>query len=72
MRKYFSVLLLLSTFAVSFASEYKIFKNDTGREVSLTELTQQLAENDVVFFGELHDDSLLHSLKQDKIGRAHV
>ena len=69
MRKYFSVLLLLSTFAVSFASEYKIFKNDTGREVSLTELTQQLAENDVVFFGELHDDSLLHSLKQDIFNR---
>lgn len=65
MRKYLSVLLLLGFFVTSFATEFKIIKNETGREISVHQLNRELAKQDVVFFGELHDDPFLHSLKRD-------
>ncbi len=65
MKKIFIALVLLSTYLLAFSSEYKIIKSDSGREVSLSQLILELASNDVVFFGELHDDSLLHIIEKD-------
>ncbi|OQY37875.1 MAG: hypothetical protein B6226_04505 [Candidatus Cloacimonetes bacterium 4572_65] len=56
-----AVLLLMSTGLCSM--EYTFVKSSNGEEVSLKELTSKLVKDDVVFFGELHDDSLLHHLE---------
>ncbi|MEM6346763.1 MAG: ChaN family lipoprotein [Bacteroidota bacterium] len=47
-------------------NDYKIYSVKDGREVSLSEMVSSLAETDVLFFGEEHDDSLGHWL-QDTI-----
>lgn len=67
MKKLVITLLLLSFYLIGYSSEFKIFKSETGREITLSQMIQELKLNDVVFFGELHDDSLLHSIELDLI-----
>lgn len=50
---------------LTFAQDFKIFKAETGQEISISSLVNDLKEKDVVFFGELHDDSLLHSIEKE-------
>jgi len=65
MKKIYFTLLLLSTFFVGYASDYKIFKSETGSEISFLQMAEELSSKDVVFFGELHDDSLLHHIEKE-------
>lgn len=65
MKRITLTLLIILASIVSFASDYKIIKSDTGSEISFTQLVEELKIQDVVFFGELHDDSLLHAIEND-------
>lgn len=49
---------------ICYANEFKIFKAETGTEISFEQLVNDLKMHDVVFFGELHDDSLLHVIEK--------
>jgi uncharacterized iron-regulated protein len=51
------------------ALEYKFVESESGKPFDLEILTEELLNYDVVFFGELHDDSLLHSLEADLFNR---
>jgi uncharacterized iron-regulated protein len=50
---------------VSSASSIAIYESETGEQLSLKELSEKLAAFDVIFFGEVHDDSLIHELEWD-------
>ncbi|MCI4669566.1 MAG: ChaN family lipoprotein [Bacteroidia bacterium] len=45
---------------------YKVYDSMQGKLISLEELVQAVADTDVLFFGEEHNDSLGHAL-QDKL-----
>ena len=65
MKKIIFTLLIMFTYLVGFSTEYKIFKAETGSEIPFSQLVDELSLKDVVFFGELHDDSLLHAIEAD-------
>ena len=61
-----SALVLLgsaATFAQASTDSFAIYDTGAGRTVSLPGLVGSLAEADVVFFGETHDDPLAHHLE---------
>ncbi|OQY37874.1 MAG: hypothetical protein B6226_04500, partial [Candidatus Cloacimonetes bacterium 4572_65] len=64
MKTFILIMLTLMTLSLT-AVDYKIIKSDSGEELSLSQMATELLENDVLFFGELHDDSLLHSIEQE-------
>ena len=64
------LLLILAIFSGLFArdfdqDDYKIYHAASGEEISLEKMATQLADYDVIFFGEWHDDILLHKLQAD-------
>lgn len=65
---YFNLILitiiLLGMTSIS-AVEYKIVEAESGKPYDLTSMTKELLNYDVIFFGELHDDALLHKLEAD-------
>lgn len=54
-------LLLICMIFISLSAEYKIFSGD--KELDIPLLAKKLQSYDVIFFGEIHDDSLLHRLE---------
>lgn len=64
--KYISCLLLLFLYCLPcFAQDkpaYRIF-NAEGREISYEKMLRQLSKAELVFFGELHDNSMAHWLE---------
>ncbi|MEA1986957.1 MAG: ChaN family lipoprotein [Candidatus Marinimicrobia bacterium] len=44
-------------------SDYKLYESETGKELSLEKMADKLLNYDVIFFGEFHDDSLIHSVE---------
>ncbi len=65
MKKILLTLILLVMIVLGYSLDYKIIKSETGSEISFSQLVQELATKDVVFFGELHDDSLLHHIEKE-------
>lgn len=47
------------------ADNYKIVESESGKPYELEKMVDELLNYDVVFFGELHDDALLHQLEAD-------
>lgn len=65
---YFNLLIvvfMLLGICTTSAQEYKIVESESGKPLDMSVLTQELLNYDVVFFGELHDDSLLHHLEAE-------
>ncbi|MEA2104139.1 MAG: ChaN family lipoprotein [Candidatus Cloacimonadota bacterium] len=59
-------VLFLSVQADGFSEqEYKLYDSATGQALSLLEMADRLADYDVVFFGEYHDDALIHSIESE-------
>lgn len=56
------VYLTINLFAFS-ADDYKIYSKKSQTWISLDQLVGEAQEADVFFFGELHDDSLMHYLE---------
>jgi len=46
------------------ASEYRLYRAAEGRFVTIEELTADLADADVLFFGEFHDDQTVHGVQR--------
>jgi uncharacterized iron-regulated protein len=64
-KKYFLAVLLLFSFTVMFSQSgkaYQIF-NKKGKKQSYKKMIKKLAKADVVFFGELHNNSIIHWLE---------
>jgi len=65
MRKYLSLIFLLALPTPSFASDkpaYKLFAQG-GKEVKYARMLKELADADIIFFGELHTDPIAHWLQ---------
>ncbi|MFC2129950.1 ChaN family lipoprotein [Bacteroidota bacterium] len=56
-------LACIMCYNVNAQRQYKIYESATGKEVDVKELTEKTLDNDVIFFGEFHDDSLVHALQ---------
>jgi uncharacterized iron-regulated protein len=50
---------------------YRIISSRNGRDVSLTELARLLSRFDIVFFGEIHDDSTIHEIQSQVLRALH-
>ena len=55
-------ILILSILPV-FCQQYKIIDSKKSKEIDLTEMVEKLGDYDVIFFGEYHDNKILHSLE---------
>ncbi len=66
--KYF-IISLLSIIIVmninAFARNYEIYDAETGESIAMQTFAKRATKFDVVFFGEFHDDSLLHSIQAE-------
>lgn len=45
--------------------KYKFFSTKDGKEVSMEEMVKMTKKYDVIFFGEYHDDTLIHKLQKE-------
>jgi len=64
------ILLVCVLFTVSFQSyaqvtekNYKIYSVQTGKEVKLSDIAEDMKDYDVLFYGEEHNDSVTHFLE---------
>jgi len=63
--KYYLILLaiLISISALWTNEVYKFYRASDGGELKLQDFFKSLLEYDVIFFGEIHDNDLLHQLE---------
>jgi len=52
--------------------EYRIIDSATGNELSMQGLAKQLLNYNAAFFGELHDDILMHELELELLEQLHT
>ncbi|HPR17381.1 MAG TPA: ChaN family lipoprotein [Candidatus Cloacimonadota bacterium] len=57
------LILILCGFSLLAAQDYKLIESKTNREITLQEMAELALQYDVTFFGELHDNALLHHLE---------
>ncbi|MFH1051919.1 MAG: ChaN family lipoprotein [bacterium] len=64
--KYLGIMcffVLILTTQMLAQRQYKIYESATGKEINIKELAEKTLPKDVIFFGEFHDDSLVHVLE---------
>ncbi len=60
------LMLITSLTAKSFTKrDYTFFNSKTQKPVSIKELAKETKDYNVLFFGELHDDALIHYLEKE-------
>ncbi|MFA6570940.1 MAG: ChaN family lipoprotein, partial [Bacteroidota bacterium] len=62
------VVLLVITVLVSTAlaeRQYAIYETATGKKISVNELAEKTYKTKIIFFGEFHDDTIIHDLQRD-------
>ncbi|MFA7057195.1 MAG: ChaN family lipoprotein [Candidatus Cloacimonadales bacterium] len=59
------VIIILSCLGCAKTADYEIVEAQSGTPLNLNELSDVLLTYDVIFFGELHDDSLLHHIEHE-------
>ncbi len=67
MNKYLLIFILL-TFCVLLmaqAENYRIIDTKTGKIVTLDKMVAGIQKYDVIFFGEFHDDAILHQMEAE-------
>ena len=65
------MIILLPALSLLMGQNYRIISSRNGRDVSLTELARQLSRFDIVFFGEIHDDSTIHEIQSQVLRALH-
>ena len=58
-----TAIMILIPLQTSALREYKIIETKTGNEVKIEEMAEKSQNFDIMFFGEFHDDSLVHQLQ---------
>ena len=67
---YIVIILILFSISILTAktfdeTDYKIYNSQNGNEISMKNMAKDLSDYDVIFFGEWHDDILIHKLEAD-------
>ena len=63
MKRIFIIAILILSILPVFCQEYKIIDSKMNKEIELKEMAERLGEYDVIFFGEFHENKILHSLE---------
>lgn len=56
------LLIFIAMLSIAWAEDYQIY-NNLGEKVSLDQMAKELQDYDVIFFGEWHDNQILHKLE---------
>lgn len=59
------LLLLLCSINMVFAADFRMINTKNGRDVSLQDMARVLSKSQVIFFGEFHDNPVVHKLQID-------
>lgn len=63
MKRIIILLAMILLILPVFCQEYKIINTKTNKEIELKEMVEKLGDYDVIFFGEFHENKILHSLE---------
>jgi uncharacterized iron-regulated protein len=63
MKKILLILTLVSSFLLAENPEYKIIDSETNQEIGLKGMVEKLSDYNIIFFGELHENKILHDLE---------
>ena len=71
--KQFVLLLFVTIIALMpvFSQEYMIIDTKTNEEIILREMAERLGNYDAIFFGEVHENKILHSLEIELLKMFH-
>jgi uncharacterized iron-regulated protein len=63
----FSIVLLMLIAAVCYlwGDDMRIVNTKTGKDITLQNMAKELANYDIIFFGEFHDNTTIHNLQKD-------
>ncbi len=61
------VIMLLAIVSTNVFAErqYAIYETATGKKITMKELAEKSIKKDIIFFGEFHDDSIIHNLQKE-------
>lgn len=59
------IIILNLTMSVSAERKYNLFDGKKATPITLTDIVKKSLEFDLVFFGEFHDDSIIHKLQEE-------
>lgn len=67
MKRIIATLIIIFALYTNAKSErkYAIYETKTGKQITIDELAKLTSPSDVVFFGEFHDDSIVHKLQEE-------
>lgn len=65
------VMIILLFASMLICNEYKIIDSKMNEEIPLKEMVAKLKDYDVIFFGELHENKVLHSLEFELLKMFH-
>lgn len=59
------MMILLFTFGALLAADYQLIESKSGKSISLEKMASKLRKADVIFFGEFHDNAVIHRLQAE-------
>lgn len=71
MKRIFVIATLIILVLPAFCMEYKIINTKTNKEIELKEMAERLGDYDVIFFGEFHENRILHALEFELLKMFH-
>ena len=71
MKRIFVIAALIILILPAFCEEFKIINTKTNKETELKEMVERLGDYDVIFFGEFHENRILHSLEIEVLRMFH-
>ena len=71
MKRIFVIAALIILILPAFCEEFKIINTKTNKETELKEMVENLGDYDVIFFGEFHENRILHSLEIEVLRMFH-
>ena len=71
MRRFIIVVALVILILPAFCQEYKIIDSKLNSEMELKEMVEKLGDYDVIFFGEFHENRILHALEFELLKMFH-
>jgi uncharacterized iron-regulated protein len=62
---YVIILLAIVSTKVFAERQYAIYETATEKKITMKELADKSIKKDIIFFGEFHDDSIIHNLQKE-------
>ena len=72
MKRIFIITAIVILTLQAFCQEYKIIDSKLNSEIELKEMVEKLGDYDVIFFGEFHENRILHALEFELLKMFHT